>query len=95
MDRIRGTGVNGQPYRGPGWYIVPVETGFPRGYKCLCGDQCVEGEVVYCTQFALAKVKRTFAFHKTCMATALEAAPLDEYDAIRERVATGGPLWTE
>lgn len=95
MDhRIQGIGEHGQVYRGPGWYAVP-EVGFPSAHKCVCGSWCVDGEWVYCVQYELSKVRRTFAFHRQCMREALDAAPIDQYEAIRERVGAGGPLWTE
>lgn len=95
MDQIRGVGGNGQPYRGPGWYIVPNQHGFPLSQRCVCGDHVDHGEIVWCVQYEMTKVRRTFVFHKGCMEQTLDNAPIDNYESIRERVGAGGPLWTE
>lgn len=95
MDQIRGVGDNGQVYRGPGWYVVPEQHGFPRSQRCVCGERLVHGEIVWCAQYEVAKVRRTLVFHKGCMTQILNNAPIENYESIRIRVGAGGPLWTE
>lgn len=107
MDqRFRGIGHDGQKYTGSGWYVVPRQ-GFPNGCLCLlCNRVAVLDQVVWSSRRKCQKVARIpgvsvlnpnheNVMHKQCLAMALESAPLENYDTIRERIAAGGPLFDD
>jgi hypothetical protein len=103
MDqRVRGVRRDMQAYHGNGWYVVPRK-GFPTAHNCMmCRRKPRDGQIVWAYREickVLANLEQpvhlghVYVVHRDCMAAAVESAPLDNYETIRDRIATGGPLF--
>lgn len=78
------------------WFEV-VKGVFP--HQCvsecdICGKAVHPGQVVYIDRKKAVELQTPyFVMHKECMQDTLNAAPDSQYDKIRERLESGGPLF--